>query len=86
MPKPISRNQNKSASQAQLRWSRLLPPAVLAILAVVALVMMAQPASPQLESSQTQTTAAAAPAPQPDPPGTIDGAKNPELIPDEEAY
>jgi hypothetical protein len=26
------------------------------------------------------------PAPQPDPPGTIDGAKNPELIPDEVAY
>jgi len=26
------------------------------------------------------------PAPQPDPPGSIDGAKNPELIPNEEAY
>jgi hypothetical protein len=26
------------------------------------------------------------PAPQPDPPGTIDGAKTPELIPDEVAY
>jgi hypothetical protein len=59
---------------------------VLAILAVVALIMMTRPASPQLESSHTQTTAAAAPAPQPDPPGTIDGARNPELIPDEEAY
>lgn len=86
MPKPISRNQIKSARQAQRRWSRLLPPAVLAILAVVALVMMAQPTSPQPGLSPPQTTTAPAPAPQPDPPGTIDGAKNPELIPDGEAY
>ena len=34
------------------------------------------PAAPELQK----------PTPQPDPPGTIDGAKNPELIPDEVAY
>jgi hypothetical protein len=40
------------------------------------------------QTDQTSTTASQAqpPTPRPDPPGTIDGAKNPELIPDEVAY
>ena len=39
-------------------------------------------AAPPTAGNQT----AEAPTAQPDPPGTIDGAKNPELIPDEVAY
>ncbi len=38
--------------------------------------------APQADAPSAQTTAAVAPQ---DPPGTIDGAKNPELIPDEVA-
>jgi len=40
------------------------------------------------ETEQSASTAPQpqTPTPQPDPPGTIDGAKNPELIPDEVAF
>jgi hypothetical protein len=71
-----------------MRIRRLLAPLALAAFACVALVMVTRPASSQLDSSQTQATGAPAPAavPQPDPPGTIDGSKNPELIPDDAVY
>jgi hypothetical protein len=35
---------------------------------------------------ESTSTEAQAPAANPDPPGTIDGAQNPEMIPDEKAY
>jgi hypothetical protein len=56
-------------------------------LIVAAFSMIATQALPQIESSQTpsSTTQQQAVTPVPDPPGTIDGAKNPELIPDEVA-
>jgi hypothetical protein len=40
----------------------------------------------QTEQSSPTATQLEMPTPQPDPAGTIDGAKNPELIPDEVAY
>jgi hypothetical protein len=64
-------------------------PLALAVLTVAALSLIALQALPQVGSSATQTATPATqqPAvPPPDPPGTIDGAKNPEVIPDEVAY
>lgn len=88
MPKRTSRQENETASGPRKRGSPVLAPLGLVALAVVALVVVTRPASPQLDSAQTQTSGGAQPvvAPQPDPPGTIDGAKNPELIPDDTAY
>ena len=42
--------------------------------------------SPLQTGQPTAPAAAQVPTPQPDPPGTIDGRKNPELIPDNVAY
>jgi len=86
MPKPTPRSQNNTASRAWLRAARLQAPAALAVVAAIALVIMAQPTPPKPGLPLPQTATAPAPAPQPGPPGIIDGAKNPELIPDEAAY
>jgi len=86
MPKPISRKRNDTASRAWLRAPRLLAPGALAVAAAIALVVLARPTPPQPGLSLPQAATAPASAPQPDPPGTVDGAKNPELIPDEAAY
>jgi hypothetical protein len=56
---------------------------LVAALALVVLRVVVTGAPPQ---GPTATTGAQARIPKPDPPGTIDGAKNPELIPDEVAY
>jgi hypothetical protein len=65
-------------------------PFVVAVLVATALGLMTRPASTQPDDSATQGETSAAPqpasTPNPDPPGTIDGAKNPELIPDETAW
>jgi hypothetical protein len=88
MPKPISRNQTNVKTGARGRSGRFLAPAALIAIACLALAIVTRPASPQLDSSQTATSGTAVPvaAPQPDPPGMIDGAENPDLIPNEAAY
>ncbi len=57
-------------------------------LAVLASVLFVLKSNPGSSLAQTEEPAAQEQpgAPNPDPPGTIDGAKNPELIPDEVAY
>lgn len=88
MPKADSQQRQKIIRGARADGRRTLAPIALLALALAALVVVTRPASPQLDSAQTQTSGAAQPpaAPKPDPPGTIDGAKNPELIPDDTAY
>ncbi len=88
MPRANSRIQFNAKAGARGRSSGFLAPAALVAIACIALAIVTRPASSQLDSSQTQSRNATVPlaAPQPDPPGTIDGAKNPELIPDETAY
>jgi hypothetical protein len=83
---------NKATFQKADHWRlwRNRTPLVIAILVAVALGLMTRPASTQPEDSPTQGETSTAPAPaatpNPDPPGTIDGAKTPELIPDETAW
>lgn len=56
--------------------------AVVIVSIFAAVVLTKVPAKPRPAGLQSQP----APPRQPDPPGTIDGSKNPELIPDEVAY
>jgi hypothetical protein len=88
MPKAISLYQMKSKAGARPHGKRYLPAVVLVALACIALAFATRPASPQLDSSAVQLSGAAPTQanPQPNPPGMIDGAKNPDLIPDEAAY
>lgn len=72
-----------------LRW-RLWTVLVVAVLVAVALSLMTTAPAAQQDGSATQAGtsivgASVVPA-NPDPPGTIDGAKNPEKIPDDVAY
>jgi hypothetical protein len=80
--------ERRNEKLGEKRARRLWDPVLLILLAAVAVAVMTFSALPQLDgSAQTSgTTVAQAPAPKPDPPGTIDGKKNPELIPDEVAY
>src|SRR5262245_48959152 len=62
---------------------------LLAILFVASFPLDCRISSLRAQAQQSAPTAARGPGtpqPQLDPPGTIDGAKNPELIPDEVAY
>lgn len=87
MPKAIKRNQTEPVAGARARCTRFLALSALLAMAFIALALVTRPASPQSDSTQTQATTTSQPAaaPKTDPPGTIDGAKNPELIPDEVA-
>ena len=64
-------------------FARLVPIVMLLAVAGVAALIIGKGTAAQTESTVTQSPR---PAPKPDPPGTIDGKKNPELIPDEVAY
>ncbi len=79
-----SRETNQ-APRGQLRrgtlWRWLAVSAVSLIAAGVVLTNPSAPARPRAARAQNQPSAGP-----PDPPGTIDGAKNPELIPDDVAY
>ena len=61
---------------------------IVTFLAVLAGVLFMLNSNPRSSLAQTDAPAVEEQpvAPNPDPPGTIDGAKNPELIPDEVAY
>ena len=73
-----------------MKAARFLLPFVIFFL--VSFPLFRERGSAHARAQQNLTPAASAPASappqvaQPDPPGTIDGAKNPELIPDEVAY
>lgn len=86
MPKATRRSQTKREAGAGPRSLRI--PALAALLAMtcLALAFVTRPAASQSDSSQTPDTTAQALPPQPDPPGMIDGAKDPDLIPDDAAY
>jgi hypothetical protein len=71
-------------------WGRFLAPVTLVVLVGVALLVVAIGDTSQVGTAAPQNQTAGAKQPvtsaHPDPPGTIDGSKSPELIPDDDAY
>lgn len=74
-------SSSKPASRGWRRWPLLAVGACLAFICLGGILIVGTVAAPQSEA----TTAAEQTATASDPPGTIDGAKNPELIPDQVA-
>ena len=81
------RREQRASDPVARWWSRKTALLSLAVGCFVALSMVAVRALSQTESqtSEPSITESQSVKPKPDAPGTIDGAKNPELIPDEVA-
>lgn len=88
MPNQTRQTQKNSACETRNirghgRWLALL---IVAGFAGAALLLLARFASPPAAAQTTTPVTVKRPVPKPDPPGTINGAVNPELIPDDVAY
>ncbi len=80
----LQREPEGSEQRSLSLWHRIAAPAAVLSLTAVAVFVTFGRARPS--PSVASTLQSQLPVAPPDPPGTIDGAKNPELIPDNIAY